>query len=447
MHRGSGQDTGIVRAKNTGTFDRSTLSWRIKLKRIQVSVRQLAIRYGVTFTGETPAQLEKESTPYWRRFLQDIADDHRQARKAASPLQDRIKSIEAMIVRVRAEQGDTAILERMLTEAINTPADDFDAADIPVVHPAAEHIARLLPLDPDALTVGLLNNLIPTPIRTPDTGSIEREGQVFIEGHRQRGHKGWYQVRQAIELFLTFTGNIRVQDVTVDHFRDYVAAVKAHPTWGQRTQVSQRNTVATFLKGIECDYPGVTYGFVRNKKYVITSPEGRKEQYTPEQVRLALQHATGDVRLALLLGLNCGMYWSDITRLKAEDVIDGHLHYVRKKNDHDKNSTKIRGSYLLWPETAKLLHFNLNVRKMLETYTTWRHEYGLPSHKALRKTVTQVIHEVVKDAEASRLYRAENVAGTHGRSYIRPFTPAQILTLDTALREVGRIYGLLPATP
>jgi len=441
MHRGSGQDTGIVRAKNTGTFDRSTLSWRIKLKRIQVSVRQLAIRYGVTFTGETPAQLEKESTPYWRRFLQDIADDHRQARKAASPLQDRIKSIEAMIVRVRAEQGDTAILERMLTEAINTPADDFDAADIPVLHPDAEHIARLLPLDPDALTVGLLNNLIPTPIRTPDTGSIEREGQVFIEGHRQRGHKGWYQVRQAIELFLTFTGNIRVQDVTVDHFRDYVAAVKAHPTWGKRTQVNQRNTVATFLKGIECDYPGVTYGFVRNKKYIIPTPEGRKEQYTPEQVRLALQHATGDVRLALLLGLNCGMYWSDITRLKAEDVIGDYLHYMRKKNDH--NSTKIKGSYLLWPDTLACLTYGHRQWKLAEQYTTFRLQYGLPEHKALRKTTAQLIHDEVGETEA-RLYRGENVAGTHGKSYIVPFTPAQIEKLDNALRVVGAIYGLLP---
>ena len=86
-----------MRAKNTGTFDRTVKAWRIKGRGIQASVRQLSKRYGATLKGETPAQLEKETVPYWRRYLQDIEDDHQQARKAASPLHGRIRSIEAMI--------------------------------------------------------------------------------------------------------------------------------------------------------------------------------------------------------------------------------------------------------------------------------------------------------------------------------------------------------------
>jgi hypothetical protein len=185
MGRGiGGQDTGIVRAKNTGTFDRTVKAWRIKGRGIQASVRQLSKRYGVEFKGDTPAQLEKETAPYWRRYLQDIEDDHRQARKAASPLQGRIQSIEAMIARLKLDNRPTDDLERLLTQAINTPAHDIDAADIPVLHPDADTLARLTDIDTtDPLTVGLLNNLIPTPARTPTKDSLRHEADIFIDRH------------------------------------------------------------------------------------------------------------------------------------------------------------------------------------------------------------------------------------------------------------------------
>ena len=80
-----------VRSKNSGTFDRTTKTWRIKGDGIQISVRKLSLRYGVAIE-----KTEKASAPYWRRYLQDLADNHQQAKKAASPLQIRIKSLEAM---------------------------------------------------------------------------------------------------------------------------------------------------------------------------------------------------------------------------------------------------------------------------------------------------------------------------------------------------------------
>jgi len=440
MGRGSGQDTGIVRAKNTGTFDRTVKTWRIKGRGIQASVRQLSKRYGVTFKGDTPAQLEKETTPYWRRYLQDIADDHRQARKAASPLQDRIKSIEAMIARLKLDKRPTAILERMLADAINTPAHDIDAADIPVLHPDAEQVARLLPLDPDALTVGLLNNLIPTPIRTPAKDSLRHEADIFIDRHKAKKHKGWYQVRQVVNMFLDITGDISIHEVNINHYREMNKQVKEHESWGETSQSRHWTNFRLFLKRIEADH-GTNYHFLRNPDYNIQTPEGRKEQYTVEQVKLALRHATGDVRMGLLLGLNTGSYWGDIIRFTADNLADGHLSYIRAKNRH--KNIKVKGSYLLWPDTLACLTYGHRQWKLAEQYTTFRLQYGLPEHKALRKTTAQLIHDEVGETEA-RLYRGENVAGTHGKSYIVPFTPAQIEKLDNALRVVGAIYGLLP---
>jgi hypothetical protein len=55
-------------------------------------------------------------------------------------------------------------------------------------------------------------------------------------------------------------------------------------------------------------------------------------KYELEQVKLALQHATGDQRLALLLGLNCGFYWSDIAELQPKHFDGSHITKARAKN-------------------------------------------------------------------------------------------------------------------
>jgi hypothetical protein len=122
-------------------------------------------------------------------------------------------------------------------------------------------------------------------------------------------------------------------------------------------------------------------------------------------------------------------------------VKDNHLSFIRAKNRH--KTSPVKGCFLLWPETVKLLRFdNLNGRKLQEAYTAFAKLHQLPSHKALRKTTTQVIEDKLKDERAARLFRAEKLDGNHGRSYVQNFTPDQVETLDNALRAVGKIYGL-----
>src|SRR4051794_37660843 len=74
-----------ARARNTGSFDHKTKCWRLRGRGIHATVRQLSERYGVEFRAETPAQLERETAPYWRRYMQDIEDQHRQSQRGTSP--------------------------------------------------------------------------------------------------------------------------------------------------------------------------------------------------------------------------------------------------------------------------------------------------------------------------------------------------------------------------
>lgn len=424
-----------VRAKNTGTFDRTTNTWRLRGKGIQISVRQLSKRYGKDIPNTIAG-----SRPYWRKFLQDLEDGHRAARRAASPLQDRIRSIEAMLVRLRAEGRPESELERfeaMLAEAEAVPAHDTDHLDLPVLHPDAEYHARVLRLENSDWGIGLMNNMIPAPPK-PTANGIKHEADVFLERHRSKDHKGWYPVRQALDLFLEQTGDIPLNAVTVHHWRKLFSALKMHPTWGDRTRYNQLGIVTTFLTRVAADH-GLNYGFIRNPDYRLPLPDGRKVQYTLEQVKTALEHATGEVRMALLLGLNAGMSWADMERLTPEMVQNGHIVCPRAKLLYRKNP--VVGSWLLWPETKAVLKYGVIVRRLEVKYTEFKNKHGLPEHKALRKTTAQMIEDEVGEKEA-RLFRGEGPPGTHGKNYIVSFTPTQVRKLDHALGVVGRLYGL-----
>jgi len=91
-------------------------------------------------------------------------------------------------------------------------------------------------------------------------------------------------------MLLSTTGNISVKEVTVHHWREFVAKVKAFATWGQRTQANMVNDAKQFLRRLESDH-NINYGFIRNRDYNVAIPEGSKTQYTRGEVQTALQYA------------------------------------------------------------------------------------------------------------------------------------------------------------
>jgi hypothetical protein len=181
--------------------------------------------------------------------------------------------------------------------------------------------------------------------------------------------------------------------------------------------------------------------WIGDKRHMLEVPEGDKVQYTIEQVRTALANATGIARTALLLGLNFGFYASDIVELdEKEHVINGgtHVSKVRKKMAHRK--TKVKPVWLIWPETKEAMTFGIKPRDLQREWDKFREKFGLPEHKALRKTTAQVIqdHEELGE-EHSLLFRGESKQGTHHKNYIRKYTPEQVIKLDKALRKAREV--------
>lgn len=438
-----------VRARNTGSFDHKTKCWRLRGRGIHVTVRQLEQQYGVNFRAETPAQLEQASARYWRRFLQDIEDHHRQAQKASSPYQTRIKSLEAMIARLRAERHPDAALARLeaqLRELEAAPPHDTHYADTPVLHPDIVARAAAMEFCPsedeadDALAFMLEATDQPRPTPKTIPSGIGHEAEVYIARHKAKGHKGWFQVRQAVSLLTGITGDIPPDQVTVHHYRQVHQKITSSPQWSKTTQANMARIVRDFLDRVAADHNLTCYGFLSNPDYILRRPKGKKVRYTLEQVKTALQHAKGEVRLALLIGLNTGGYIGDIATMTPEMIHADHLVRCRAKLRHKDNP--VVGSWLLWEETRRHLTYGNKARRLQEQYSRFAQHHGLPPHKALRKTTAQMIHDQVKDAEAARLFRGEGLPGTHGTNYICDFTPEQVDRLDNALLKVGELYGV-----
>jgi integrase len=75
----------------------------------------------------------------------------------------------------------------------------------------------------------------------------------------------------------------------------------------------------------------------------------------PEEVRMLVERATGQLKLHLLLMANCGMYQIDISELRQEEV-DWDAGRITRKRTKERNEVNVPiVSYKLWPRTLELL--------------------------------------------------------------------------------------------
>lgn len=427
-----------MRNRNAGTWVKSTQVWQLKGKKLSKSPKQLSEIFGV----EVPRS-KIGSKPFWDKYLLIVLQQEQAKQKVNSPLQERIQSLETLIAQFSSEKRDCKELETELATCLEQ-GEDTTFADLPTLHPdmkqAGEILINLAGAD-NELTIKVLNSLAPKPI--PKSESVRHEIDAYIESKKEKAKRGWHPIAQALDLFSSATGNIRLQDIKVEHYRNFLDKVEHYPTWGEVTKSNAKKYINTFLKSVEIDH-NLSFGFIRNRKYRGKKQVGKKLQYTLEQVKLALATATGVERTALLLGLNCGFYWGDICELTPEHLVNGtHIKKDRQKERKASGEYVLVGSWLLWEETKKALVFGLKQRKAADIYSEFAKKHGLPHHKALRKTVAQLIqdHENLGETE-SKLYRCEKQAGVHHNNYIIPYTPAQIAKLDRAILAIGQLLGI-----
>src|SRR5262249_40877145 len=119
-----------------------------------------------------------------------------------------------------------------------------------------------------------------------------------------------------------------------------------------------------------------------------------------------------------------------------------HVSKVRKKLAHKKN--RVKPVWLIWPETKEAMTFGVKYRDLQREWDNFRKKFGLPEHKALRKTTAQVIQDHKElGEEESLLFRGESRQGTHHKNYIKKYTPEQVVKLDEALQKARTVlFGI-----
>ena len=135
--------TSTMRRKNTGSFDHTTSTWRLKGKGIQASTRKLSLMFGVDLPKN-----EIISRPYWMKYLESLTP----AKPVFAPPQ-------------------------WMMEAVNQPQA--------IICPNGMVL--------DGNVVSQIKTL-----EIPQADSLQREVEVYIERAKQKGHKGWYDTRSAL---------------------------------------------------------------------------------------------------------------------------------------------------------------------------------------------------------------------------------------------------------
>jgi integrase len=389
-----------MRRKGTGSYEHSTKSWRLRQKGIKVSIRQLC-RF---FNTDIPAN-ERESLPYWKKYLAQLAPQP--------------KLINELI------NSSPPVPESMVpilntTNQINDPTTS---------EPVRQFLLNELKakLQPDI----------------PVKESLKHEAEGYIETYKTKGGKQWYDIRTSILFFLEAAGDIKLSDIDVSHYRTFLTILDREGkerNWTPRTKQNRQRHVHTFLKFLEADH-NLIFSFIRNKKYRLEVPPVEQTKYTLEQVKTALANAEGIARTVLLLGLNCGFYASDIIELKPEHFDGTHITKARAKNKRNGVQKGFVSKWKLWPETVAALQYGLKTRDCEREYMKLREKFGVPEQMALRKTVAQWVQELDGEEASKVLFRAEGY-GTHYNSYVCNLTPGQVAKLDRALDAVrAKIFG------
>ncbi len=263
---------------------------------------------------------------------------------------------------------------------------------------------------------------------------IGKEIADYIERQSSKTERPTTDLRLALELLQSVTGNISVNSITVDHWRQFFDKVNASEL-APRTRYNRWKLAKGFLRSLQVDHD-LNWTWLENRKYSFQMPQGNKIQWTFEQVRIALDNATGITKTALLLGLNFGWYVGDIAQFVPNHFDGLRVNKARQKLHKDEDAMIC--SHLCWKETQDAFQHGLLQSSIAKAFQAFAKQYQLPVHKALRKTVSQWIDDYCGE-EAARLYRGERASGNHGKFYIR-LTEPQKQKLDSALNMV---HGIL----
>lgn len=300
-----------------------------------------------------------------------------------------------------------------------------------------------------------------------------------------RSADGADNIRIALTHFTTFAGTSNPVDAIDADLWD---------RWHVRCQAQVAKRDDDPRDGWSADYASKVFGISRafvtwlwereilaslprnlnSKKYRFERPDKIIPTFTDTEIKLLLDKATGQLRLHLLLMLNCGMTQKDISDLKMKQITkdsNGNIVGIkrrRSKTEKKKHTPEVL--YPLWPETARLLKEYLSddpiFALLTHTQRRWVRKEMLPSGK-LKKSdniATNFQHlrrkakltgegkslKVFRKTSATRL--KSNKAYRDLRFYFLGHSPRTIadrhyaaeceILMDEAVAWLGKQYGL-----
>jgi integrase len=96
---------------------------------------------------------------------------------------------------------------------------------------------------------------------------------------------------------------------------------------------------------------------LHGRRYKFGETRTAIETFTPDEVRLLVEGATGQLKLHLVLMLNCGFYQSDISDLRHDEVDRDHGTITRQRSKTRRHGDKVPTvSYKLWSCTLELMN-------------------------------------------------------------------------------------------
>ena len=147
-----------------------------------------------------------------------------------------------------------------------------------------------------------------------------------------------------VERFATWKISLKKRDYSPESINHYLSAVKAMFVFAEETGLVEK---APKLRRI------------KNERIPKTGSK-EKPLYTLDDLHKLLGNADLKLRTMIMLALNCGFGPKDLQDLTWDDIIGERITLPRSKTD-------VWQTYLLWPETKKLLEEIQKQRAMLVT--------------------------------------------------------------------------------
>ena len=151
-------------------------------------------------------------------------------------------------------------------------------------------------------------------------------------GRFLRDHTGLRAEDLTVEMFAAWKISLKKREYSPESINNYLGAVRAMYLFAEDTELIAGSPKLRRVKN-------EPISMMRLKDKPI---------YSSDEIHRLLEHADNQLKVMILLGLNCGFGPKDIQDLTWEDVEDDRVTLPRSK-------TGICQTFLLWPETLQAL--------------------------------------------------------------------------------------------